>query len=374
MIINIGYSILRRLISAFCPVSNRKVLFIGYYGTQYGCNPKYLSRALSVKNDVDIVWAFTEPDKHSEYTEGSKVRFGSLRFFYDLYTARVIVSNYRMPLWFKKRKGQKYVQTWHSSLRLKKVEGDTAVTLADNYIRMAKQDSAQTDLFISGCRFSSDTFRRAFWYSGEILELGTPRTDSIINPEYLRSEICCKMGIDASCKYILYAPTFRNNHCFDCYNIDFTSIINAMGGNCKFFVRLHPHLQHLSKIFCEKFGDDVLDMTSYDDLQELMLVSDYLISDYSGLIFDYALTKKPCILYTADLEDYMSKERDLYFDIRSLPFPIAKNNDELLSIISTFDCEKYCGLLDRFNMKIGNFESGHASRDIADYIYNSYLK
>ena len=82
---------------------------------------------------------------------------------------------------YKKRDGQFYVQTWHSSLRLKKIEADAVDGLTDNYIKMAKADSKQTDLLISGCQFSTEIFRRAFWYDGPIVSTGTPRGDVLIH-------------------------------------------------------------------------------------------------------------------------------------------------------------------------------------------------
>ena len=113
----------------------------------------------------------------------------SLKYFYELCTAKVIITNFRTTNIFKKRKNQYYIQTWHSSLRLKQIEKDAEDSLPESYIEMAKEDSKKCDLLLSGCRYSTDIFKRAFWYDGEIFEYGTPRNDLLINSdkEYIRN-------------------------------------------------------------------------------------------------------------------------------------------------------------------------------------------
>ena len=112
----------------------------------------------------------------------------------------------------------------------------------------------------------------------------------------------------------------------------------------------------------------MIDVTSYDDIQELLSISDFLISDYSSLIFDYAMTKRPCFLYTPDVDDYISNDRNLYFDIKELPFISVKNNEELISHIASFDHENYQHKLDEFLKDIGSYEDGHACEKVLELI------
>lgn len=232
---------------------------------------------------------------------------------------------------------------------------------------MAKEDSKKLDLLISGCRFSTDIFKRAFWYDGEIFEHGTPRNDILVksdsNLNYMIKE---KLKIDKDKKIILYAPTFRKNNNLEIYNIDYSKIINKLkdkfSGEWVFLVKLHPHLVSKSNELI--YGKDVLDVTKYDDIQELLSITDVLISDYSSLTFDFALTKKPCFLYVPDLDEYIENDRGLYFDINELPFISAKNNDELASEITNFDSDKYDKSLKSFSSKIGSFEIGKCSEEL----------
>src|SRR5690625_1884054 len=150
------------------PIKQNKILLFSYYGAQYGCNPKYISEYLvehSQPNTFDIVWAFQDPSskKMINYTI-RKVRMMSLKYFYELCTAKVIITNFRTTDFFVKRKKQYYIQTWHSSLRLKKIEKDVGDVLPASYIELAKKDSEKCDLLLSGCQFSTNIFKNSFWY------------------------------------------------------------------------------------------------------------------------------------------------------------------------------------------------------------------
>lgn len=357
------------------PIIRNKILFIGYYGSQYGCNPKYLSQFFSENDkDLKIVWTFNQPQKYNLKNIIS-IRYYSLRYFYELATSKVVISNYRLPEYFKKRDTQYYIQTWHSSLRLKMIEDDAVNTLPESYVQMAKYDSSQIDLLLSGCKFSSDIFKRAFWYNGEIFECGTPRCDILFkqNDSIIKS-VKDRLGLNTTDKILLYAPTFRKGNDLSAYDIDFKQLLRVLNqqGVWKILIRLHPHLQDYSTELV-KNNDFIIDVTKYDDIQELLLISDFLISDYSSLVFDYAITKKPCILYTSDLEEYLKKDRNLYFNIKELPFPICFNNNELIETIKSFDFEEYINALNQFDLKIGSFEDGYACQRVYEKII-SYIK
>ena len=350
----------------------KKILFLSYYGSQYGCSPKYLSEYMvSMHSDWNIVWAFTNPTAH-QIKGVKKVRYLSWQYFYELCTSRVVITNYRMTEDYKKRKGQYYVMTWHSSLRLKKIEKDVEHTLPAHYVRMAKADSEKIDLLLSGCRFSDEIFKRAFWYDGVILQSGTPRCDIFYanNIEETRALIKNRLGIDDDTNLLLYAPTFRKGDDLSCYNLDFERIVNALetkkNGEWRVMVRLHPHLVNCSKEYWS--GYDVINVTDYDEIQELLLVSDVLITDYSSLMFDFAETRRPCFLYTPDLEEYQKNDRSLYFNINELPFPVSVTQDELEKEIDSINLNNYQKSINDFMNRVGSYEDGNASKRVTEYI------
>ncbi|MEC5424034.1 CDP-glycerol glycerophosphotransferase family protein [Virgibacillus sp. C22-A2] len=349
------------------PIKHNKIFLFSYYGSQYGCSPKYITKYIVdhyPEQTFDLVWAFNDPASKEQLIGVRKVKTMSLKYFYELCTSKVVITNFRTTNLFVKRKRQYYIQTWHSSLRLKQIEKDTEDTLPDNYVEMAKKDSRKCDLLLSGCSYSTDIFRRSFWYEGEIFEQGIPRNDVLFEDNvHLRHKILKSLGVSSKANIILYAPTFRKDNQVDIYNLDYEKIIEELhirfGGNWTFLVKLHPHLISQSSELV--YGDQVIDVTEYDDIQELLGISDVLITDYSSLMFDYALTGLPCFLYVPDVIDYLKNDRKLYFNLTDLPFYHATTINELLLRIESFDSVDYRRRLQEFSTSIGSYERGRAT-------------
>lgn len=353
------------------PVSRRKVLVMSYYGANYGCNPKYISQKLVEDGAAKVVWAFNKPERYANIPGIKAVRYLSAGYLYTLATARVIVTNYRMTADFSKRPGQTYIQTWHSSLRLKAIENDALASLKPGYVEMARRDSAQIDILISGCRRSTEIFRRAFWYDGEIMECGTPRNDALAagGSPSVREKVMATLGVDPAMKYVLYAPTFRESKTTDVYNIDFAALTAALatrfGGRWGVLLRLHPHMAGRSAELCRVPGVTIADATAYDDIQELLASADALVTDYSSLMFDYLFTGRPVWLYASDVAEYTARERNLYFELPELPFPLVSDNAALQQAVLGFDAADYARRRATFEGTIGSFEHGTAAAAIA---------
>lgn len=359
-----------QIISHLLPIKKNRVLFFSYYGSQYGCNPKYISQYLvrEYSENLEVIWGFTNTRKSINGVR--VVKYGSLKWYVALATSKVICTNYRMTDDFVKRKKQIYIQTWHSSLRLKKIEADVEGTLPADYVKMAKKDSAQTDYVLAGCGLSHKTFEKSFWYSGTILDCGTPRNDFLVQQNSQQSQtIRHSLGIKNNEKIVMYAPTFRNNHSLEPYNIDIMGLVSALcdrfGGEWKVLLKLHPHIMDC-KLF--KGVQEVVDVSTYDDVQELLLVSDVLITDYSSLMFDFALTRRPVFLYASDIQCFVKNERSFYFRIQDLPFQLSKTNNELTATIRKYNANEYNTALNCFNNSIDSYENGCASKIVSDLI------
>ena len=140
------------------------------------------------------------------------------------------------------------------------------------------------------------------------------------------------------------------------------------GGEWVVLVRLHSRILQLKDKFISKFGaDKLVDVTDYDDVQELIAVADVMISDYSSAIFDFLLTKKPGFIYATDIEEY-SNERGMYYSVYDTPFSVAKNNDELVSAIENYNEEEYLEKVKSFLEEKGCIEDGNASTRIIEFI------
>lgn len=357
------------------PIKRNRIVFLSHLGKTYACNPRYICEYLASNfpGKYDLVWVYDKIQSNKPVLpEGVRaVPYFSHQCLREINTARFIISNTRISdaFFFEKRKGQRYIQTWHSSLRLKCIEADAG--LGADYENFARRDSSKIDVIFSGGTFSSDIFRNSFWYDGEIIESGTPRIDWLKNIDRNTvSAIYTKSGLSDKFKYLLYAPTFRKDAKTDAYIQDFETVCSALekrfGGKWKILYRLHPNLKGNTNAAVH--SPVVIDTTDYDDIQELLVISDILVTDYSSSMFDAIFCAKTCLLYAKDLEDYTAKERRLYFDIEALPFLLARDERHLAEIITSFDDDKYRHSTSEFVNRIGSAETGNACKTISDYI------
>lgn len=363
--------------SWFDKVNSKKIVFTNYYGSGYGDNPKYIAEYIIDNNlDYQLYWlvdntknlSFPLPEKIQ------KINYFSFKAMKELSTAGIWIDNCRKSFFPKKKKNQIYIQTWHGSLPIKKIEAD-ASNLPKRYVDFAKNDSRTIDVIVSGSEFKSNIYKTKFWYDGLVLNIGTPRSDIFFNQDkiaFADNKVRKYYGIDSNTRVLLYAPTFRKSHSLEIYNLDYDRILENVKsvyfGNWCIITRLHPNLQKYSGEL--QLPSYVINGTLYPDMQELLCLSDIVISDYSGLIFDFYLMNKPVFLYCPDLIEYKSEDRDLYFDIDKLPFPIAINLNELIFNIANFSNDQYQNDIDLFKRKIGLYEKGNSCESLFDWVLN----
>ena len=365
--------VIRLLMTAFrvCPINRKKVVICSYFGKGYGDNGKAIAEALlKLDPELDIVWGVKSQFKDSLPENIRAVEYNSWKYLWELATAAAWVDNSRKNAGTTKRKKQFYVQTWHGTVALKRIEKDVEENLDEFYVAGAKHDSKMANVILSGCRFFTDLCKRAFWFDKEIAEVGSPRSDALFNTdEQKQAEVKKALGIPCDKKVVLYAPTFRADGNLDCYNMDFEAVLDALekktGDSWVFCMRLHPNVSDKADFI--KYSDRIFSGTDYADLYELIPACDLVISDYSSVMFDAGLINKKVILFANDIESYTA-DRNFYFDIKSLPFPLAESNGELLESINNFDEKAYFEALNTFNNEIGYCENGTAAKTIAERI------
>lgn len=366
---------LYNFISKWQKINEKKIVFVSYYGAGYGDNPKAIADYIIENNlNFELVWLLdtNKNDGLDMPKEVKKVKYGSIRSLYELSTAKVWVDNCRKQYFPKKKKGQIYIQTWHGSLALKKIEAD-APSLPIQYVNMAKNDSSVIDVILSGCEFKTNVYKNSFWYSGEVLNIGTPRADVFFNEEKVlqnKKKVLDFYNLEDDAKILMYAPTFRQSHNLDIYKLDYSKLesvlLHKFGGKWKIIVRLHPNIAHLADEL--QLPNTVLNVTSYKDMQELLCASDIVVTDYSGLMFDFYIMNRPLFLFCTDFEEYTSKDRELYFDFKELPFDLSHSNEELCDRINEFDYQKYLSNVEIFRKKIGFCEKGTSCIDLFNWI------
>ncbi|MBR5501068.1 MAG: CDP-glycerol glycerophosphotransferase family protein [Clostridia bacterium] len=353
------------------PVNKNKVAILSYNGKGFGDNGKGIALALLRKKpDIDIVWVAVDRE-HCHLPDNIRfVQYCSLRYYWEMATAGAWIDNTRKGPEIIKRKQQYYVQTWHGMVALKRIEKDVEEQLSPIYVQRAQYDSSIADLFLSGCTFFTDLCKRAFWYTGEILESGSPRLDVMFqqNEETIR-KVKATLGIEAHKKVLLYAPTFRADGNTDCYIQDYQQILRVLeektGEEWVAAVRLHSNVANKAGFIT--YTDKVYNATTISDLYELIPAADIVISDYSSLMFDAGLIGKTVFLYATDIEAYKA-DRGFYFELNKLPFMLAENYEELLHNLQVFDAASYRQRLQQFNDSIGYFEHGNASELVAERI------
>lgn len=370
------YEQLRKLFFLFArihPIDNKKIVICAMQGTRYGDNPFYISEILrNSGNDYEIVWLLN-PNVKEELPKGIRRADYSNIFesTKELATAKVWIDSNTKLSGFLKRKGQLYVQTWHGSYGLKKIGMDLGKNLPLIDRRNFLYNSKNEDIMVSNSRRTSEIYRDAFGYKGNIIEKGSPRNDMLLsNAEDYSEKVRSYFGLSEDKKLVLYAPTFRNDYRTDSMKLDFERLISDLekkfSGEWVVLVRLHYKNLEDAKEFIE-YSDRIINATDYGVMQELLAVVDVLITDYSSCMFDFATTEKPCFIYASDLEKY-DKERGNYYSMEELPFPLATNNDELENVIGNYDKVSYINSLHELFDKVGLNETGKASEAVADYI------
>lgn len=363
-----GLMILARL----RPLDRNKVMAEGYYGGGFGDNGKAVAEALLAKRPgLDVVWA-AKPEHRATVPAGIRyVQYRSPRYFWELATAAVWIDNSRKRhLEVAKRRGQFYIQCWHGGFPLKKIERDVEEHLSASYVADAKWDAGATDLMLSGNEYFTGLCRSSFWYDGEVLTCGTPRLDALfhVTEDRVRA-VRERLGVPEGRRLVLYAPTFRVDYRTDCYSLDFHRVLERLerdtGEKWMFLVRLHPNVADRAGAI--EYTDDVRDATAYPDLYELLPAVDMVISDYSSLMLDAGLIKKPTFIFATDLADYLD-DRGIYLGVQALPFPLAESNDALLENLRHFDRTAYEAALEGFFKRVGSYENGTASEKAADRV------
>lgn len=355
------------------PIKKNKIIFDNFGGKGYGCNPKYIAEEIiRRKLPYDLVW-ISDNIQDEMPQEIRKVKIYSLRSYYEYATAKIWIDNIRNNKKTPKRKKQYYIQTWHSSLGLKKVEA-AAQGLKESYIDIAKKDAKDTDLMFSNNTFRSKQYTESFWYPGEVIECGVPRNAILFKNSLAVEEKIKKLfAIEKDVHLILYAPTFRSQNMENnIYKFDYKKILdtcqNIFGNKYTLLLRLHPNVAKNSEEFT--FDDNVINASYYPDMQELLAASDILITDYSSCMFDASFANKPVFIYAQDVEKYISDDQGLLMDLYTLPYSIAKNSDELESNICKFSELKYNERCKEFFENINLKEDGNGDEKIVDIIKN----
>ena len=360
------------------PIKKTRIFLINDLGKNYSCNLKSISEYFIkyYPNKYDIIFSVANPEKYKDLSKFiTFVKYNSIKYFFYIMTSRVIVSNSGGYSYVPHRKKQTVINTHHGGGAYKKAGLDM---FGDTYwFRKDMQlFGNSTDIFLSTNRVFSDVISKATLVPREnFWEIGMPRNDKMINgdaelAEKIRKTIGLKMGE----RLVLYAPTYRkpeDNYFQESvsiqYGIDPKMVCAALkerfGGQWKFGLRLHPCITNKEDYML----DDVIDLSTYEDMQDLLLVSDVMINDFSSSMWDFMLTGRPCFLFAKDRDHYI-ETTEVYTPVEEWPFPFATSNTELQKMILEFDEDKYVQDCKNNYEKLGGCETGRATELLVEKI------
>lgn len=244
-----------------------------------------------------------------------------------------------------------------------------------------KEEAKKFSYFLSPSKFASDRFI-SIWNMKEVekencvLELGYPRNDFLYNyTENDIKDIKEKIGIaNIEKKIILYAPTYRDNQHASGVGytykteVDFDKLKQKLGQD--YIILFRAHWLVANEFDFDKYKGFIFDVSNYDDINDLYVLADMLITDYSSVFFDYANLRKPILFYMYDLEAYRDDIRGFYLDLKELPGPILKTEDEIIDNIKKFSSgvEFYNNTYKEFNQKFNYLDDGNAAKRVLETI------
>lgn len=355
-----------KFIAFFFKLNSKKVFFRAYNGLRYACNPRAISEKLhEMAPDYEIVWCFRNPEMIEDFPSYARfVKKGGFAELFEMFTSKFCVLNAGAILPCK-RKGQYFLDTWHGDRAFKKVDisADGKTCLADAYRII--------DVVLSGSDYADKVYHDAMKFNGEILHCGSPRNDVFFScqPELAKS-IRNKLHIETFDCVLTFAPTFRGS-CGGVDNLNFSELLDLLQKlTGKTWCALSRQHYKVKVNDCWSKDPRIVNASSYPEMQDILLVSDVVISDYSSLVGDFVLLNRPVVLYVPDLEEY-KEGRGLYFDIEKSPFVYATDERELFEKVlevSKKDASDNCR--DILNFYGHVCENGTASEQTCNWILN----
>ncbi|MFF3610154.1 CDP-glycerol glycerophosphotransferase family protein [Streptomyces sp. NPDC002580] len=363
------------------PVRKGLVVFESHLGRQYSDSPRAIYEEMRRQGlDFHPVWSYTGtpvgfPD------DATLVRRWSLPYLRALAQAEFWVDNQSYPLKLTKRPRTTYLQTWHGSA-LKRMGFDESEWKLRSREEQAEQQRTldRFDRFLIRSEHDVRTLARAFRLQERtLLRVGYPRNDALVRARRReeadglreRGPLAAELGIPDDKRILLYAPTFRQRGGQRRFELPFDveRFADTFGDRYVLLVRSH-YLNHV--VLPPSVRGRVLDVTAHHDMTPLLALADGLITDYSSVMFDYALLDRPMFFYVYDYDAYVHEGRGTYFDLlERAPGPVVRTEDELHAALGSLEEQavKYAPKREQFTAEFGEYDQGTASRDIVGQFF-----
>ncbi|MBR4240713.1 MAG: CDP-glycerol glycerophosphotransferase family protein [Eubacterium sp.] len=363
-------------------------LFSSFEGHNFADSPKAIYEYLKSSEefaDCRFVWCFEHPEKYRFLEENKNTRVvkqNSKECEICYKTAKYWILNHRVAVHRYPKKNQVFVQCWHGT-PLKKLGFD--IDSGDNVINTQKElcekyltDAKKYSYMLSPSPFATEKFISSFNLKAInkencIIQQGYPRNDFLFRyGEEDISRIKESLSLPKNKKVILYAPTWRDNqhqtgvgYTYK-IEVDFEKLQKELQNEYVILFRAHYFVSNSFDF--EKYKGFVYNVSQIDDINELYIISDILITDYSSVFFDYANLKRPIIFFMYDIEQYKNELRGFYIDLKELPGSIVENEGDLIEEIKKSDNFTYSETYRKFNEKFNLLDDSNASKRVIDII------
>lgn len=363
------------------PIEENWVMFETFMGKSYADSPKYIYEYLA-KNypgKYKFIWVLNDPKEKLPY-EGIIVKRFTKKYAYYLAKSKYFVFNIRQPLWFRKREGQVFLETWHGTpLKRLAFDQEEVTAASPTYKSQFYRQKQEWDYLIAANKFSSDIFKSCFMYTnGTMLEIGYPRNDLLYAPnkDQIALDLKKKLHIPLDKKTILYAPTWRDDEYYGKgqykfkLKLDLEMMKKELGDEYVILLRTHHYIADALDV--TGVEDFAYNLSKYDDITEIYLISDICITDYSSVFFDFANLKRPMLFYTYDIDKYRDVLRGFYIDMeKELPGPLVYSTKEVIDQIKHLDemNQKYAKRYEVFYEKFCSIDDGNASQRAVEAVF-----
>ena len=348
-------------------VNRNKIMFSCFNGASYGDSPKAICEYMHNNvPDLELVWACRAG---KEYRFPNYVRIvhteNKLSYYRELATCGAFITNTGLPI-LSKSKDQVFVQTWRGDRTFRKFGLDTPEI--DRKQKFAEEIPGYCDYIVTASVFGEKMYRTALKYKGPYICSGSPRNDILVKKDPERIEhVRNRLNLMPEEHVLLFVQEYSNKRPEE-NNIDLKAAAAALaeryGGSWKIMLKTHPHLRSPAS----SEDDDIVSVSDYPDMADLLAITDVLITDYSSCAADFFLTDNLVILYQDDIEDYASNDRGLYRPMSEIPFYQAHSNEELLQIIRNSTKQAVVQNCTELKNYYGCYEYGSASEIVSKTI------
>lgn len=359
---------------------NSRTCFFSSFRGQYSDNPRAISEYLHViAPNMQQVWLLSRKNEKYAPDYVKVVYPGTLQAWKMQAQAGVWVLNcaYGKNSGVYKGENTYYIQTWHGDRGLKKIGYLAAEEMGAKYSGadgLPFMDDC--NLFVAASEYGKRKAIEGMKFQGKFLMKGMPRNDKLVNHEqYEKEKLTIKKSLSLSDeKILLYAPTFRDGQSVQDVAINISQTIKSLekdGSKWKCLIRSHSKSHGINSVEDNK---KFINVSSYPDMADLLLIADLLITDYSSCAGDFVLTNRPVVLALFDIDEYQENYRALKVNPVEVGFLVARNQTELNSLCSNLYSYNHNEIAKKINSYYGTVETGCASIALADVIVNMMRK